>query len=79
MYMTEQLITLDLFMDEIQNQWPVTIRFFLEKRMACVGCSLSAFDTLADALEAYDLPQDAVLNALNERLDAGVSPNGNSR
>jgi hybrid cluster-associated redox disulfide protein len=77
--MPEHLITLDHFMDEIQNQWPVTIRFFLDNRMACVGCSLSAFDTLGDALEAYDLPRDTFLKALNASLEASCAPNGNSR
>lgn len=77
--MPEQLITLDHFMDEIQRRWPITIRVFLENRMACVGCALSGFDTLGDALEAYDLPQEAVLKALNASLDKGVSSNGNTR
>jgi len=77
--MSEQLITLDHFMEEILEEWPSTIRFFLEKRMACVGCSLSAFDTLGDALDAYDLPHDAVLETLNAILEGGISPNGISR
>jgi hybrid cluster-associated redox disulfide protein len=74
--MSKQLITLDLFMDEIMEKWPVTIKLILEYRMACVGCSMSSFDTLRDALQAHDLPQAAVLRALNASIKATVSPDG---
>jgi hybrid cluster-associated redox disulfide protein len=77
--MSEKLITLDHSMEEILEEWPSTIRFFLENRMACVGCSLSAFDTLGDALDAYDLPQDAVLETLNASLEGDNSINGISQ
>jgi len=72
--MPKQLITLDLFMDEILDRWPVTIMLFLEYRMACVGCSMSAYDTLRDALKAYDLPQDAVLHSLNVKAKETFTP-----
>jgi hybrid cluster-associated redox disulfide protein len=77
--MPKQLITLDHFIDEILNQWPETIKLFLDYRMACVGCSMSSFDTLRDALAAHDLPQDVVLHALNASVKTASSPNGNSR
>jgi hybrid cluster-associated redox disulfide protein len=73
--MAEQLITLDLFMDEILDQWPITILLFLEYRMACVGCSMSSFDTLRDALEVYDLPQEIVLDSLNLKAQEAISLN----
>ena len=77
--MPKQMITLDHFMNEIMDRWPVTIKLILEYRMACVGCSLSSFDTLGDALEAYNLPQDAVLKALNACVMGTIPPNGNGR
>lgn len=67
--MHNDLITPDLNMDEIMDRWPGTIMFFLENRMACVGCSMSAFDTLEDALTVYELPQEEILNLLNDRLE----------
>lgn len=75
--MQKQLITLDHFVAEILDQWPETIRLFLEYRMACVGCSLSSFDTLGDALRAYNLPQEKILEALNGRANTAVAKNGN--
>ena len=35
---------------------PATAQVFLAHRMACVGCSLAAFETLADAAREYRLP-----------------------
>jgi len=67
--MPNDLITPDLIMDEIMERWPGTIILFLENRMACVGCSMSAFDTLEDALKIYELPQEEILNLLNDRVE----------
>ena len=49
---------------------PAGTRVFLEHRMACVGCSLSEFDTLADAAREYRLPLDRFLDQLG-RADSG--------
>ena len=67
--MKKQLISLEDIMGEIFSQWPITIHFFLENHMACVGCGLSRFDTLADAFEAYNLPAEVMLKMLNATLD----------
>jgi hybrid cluster-associated redox disulfide protein len=72
--MPKQLITPDHFIDEILDRWPVTIMLFLEYRMACVGCSMSAYDTLRDALKAYDLPEDTVLHSLNLKVMEAITP-----
>ncbi len=36
-------------------QWPATIPVFLHHRMSCVGCCMSAFDTLAEVMATYQL------------------------
>jgi hybrid cluster-associated redox disulfide protein len=74
--MPKQLITPDLFMEDIFDRWPGTIKLFLDYRMACVGCSLSSFDTLGDALKVYKLPQDEVVQALNASVRGAIFPNG---
>jgi len=45
---------------------PAGARVFLAHRMACVGCSLSGFDTLADAAREYRLPLAGFLAELAE-------------
>ncbi len=39
----------------ILQTWPQTVSVFLRHRMACVGCSLAAFDTLSDAARSYNI------------------------
>jgi len=66
--MEDNPITSDLIIADVIQRWPVSILVFLENRMACVGCSMSAYDTLADALEVYDIPQEEILPSLNRRV-----------
>lgn len=55
----EQLIQAELTVAETLERWPQTIPVFLHRRMACVGCAVTAFETLADAATIYggDLTQ----------------------
>ncbi len=55
---------------------PAAARVFLARQMACVGCSLSRFDTLADAARAYGLPLDGFLHEL---ASAAGSSTGRTR
>jgi len=67
--MSEPQITANLPMHEILEQWPETIPVFLAYKMNCIGCYMSSFDTLADALLVHNLPIDDVLKALNKTID----------
>jgi hybrid cluster-associated redox disulfide protein len=40
------------------SRWPRTIPVFLRHRMACVGCALARFESMAAAANAYGLPLD---------------------
>jgi len=62
-------ITPHLTTNEILSQWPETIPVFLAHRMSCVGCLMSAFDTLEDASIVHGLPVDDVVRAMNQRLE----------
>ncbi len=66
--MEYDLINPDMFIADIMERWPETIILFLEHGMACAGCSLSAFSTLADALEVYNIPQEEILVRLNQPI-----------
>ena len=55
-------------MEKILTHWPETIPVFFEYKMNCVGCFMSPFDTLEDALAVYGLPTETVLAALNQRV-----------
>jgi len=53
---------------EVLERWPQTLPVFLKHRMACVGCSLNAFCTLQDAVNAYHLNCDSFLVELEAAI-----------
>jgi hybrid cluster-associated redox disulfide protein len=53
---------------------PGTARVFLDRRMACVGCPMAAFETLADAAREYRLALEPFLAELGRA--AGGAPTG---
>ena len=63
----------DLILKELFDRWPQTIPVFLKHQMICVGCSMSVFDTLAEALANYGLSfstfQAELAEALNSSAD----------
>lgn len=63
------------------SRHPAAASVFLAHRMACVGCSLSAFDTLADAAREYRLPLAPFLDELEHAAAAApandLEPNPN--
>lgn len=56
-------------MKEILSHYPETAAVFLHYRMSCVGCYLSSFDTLEEALFVHGLPVDKIMERLNEHLE----------
>ena len=62
----------DQTVGEIMRRWPGTAPVFLRHRMACVGCPMSRFDTLAVASAEYAVP----LAALIEELAAAAGGEG---
>ena len=51
---------------EVLDIWPQAIRVFLDHDMACVGCAMSTFDTVAEAVANYGGVVDAFLVELGQ-------------
>lgn len=49
---------------EVLRRWPQTARVFIHRRMACVGCPIARFETVADVAEAYHIPRTELVDAL---------------
>ncbi len=47
---------------DLLRDYPQAIPVFLKHRMACVGCSMSAFETIESAASIYGLAPDAFLD-----------------
>jgi hybrid cluster-associated redox disulfide protein len=61
----EPLINLEHTVEQTLEQFPVLGAVFVRRGMACVGCAMSRFDTLADAARTYGQPADAFLAELD--------------
>lgn len=57
-------IGFDDLVGEVMTARPVTIRVFLDFRMGCVGCPISAFHSVDDACTEHGIDRDAFLAAL---------------
>lgn len=60
----------DTMVGDILARWPDTATVFNRFKMACPGCVMSPFMTLAEACSAYDLPLPDVLSALERAIVA---------
>ena len=52
------------------RRWPATIRVFLDFRMACVGCPITPFHTVADTCREHRADPVAFLAALRATASA---------
>ncbi len=71
--MNRRNITSNLRVADIINTWPETIPVFLGHRMICVGCYMSEFDTLADAVNIYGIPIEKILDELNQIIEVDTA------
>jgi hybrid cluster-associated redox disulfide protein len=62
------VITPDLPMSKILEKWPETIPVFIAHGFSCVGCYMSAFDTLGVALAVHGLHLKPILVDLNQSI-----------
>ena len=54
---------------EVVARWPHTIPVFMHHRMACVGCAIAAFETLAEVAEIYGLELSCFLSELEQIIE----------
>ena len=55
---------LEMTVAELLEEWPECAGVLNERRMACVGCELASFETLADAARVYGVDVGQFLAAL---------------
>lgn len=64
----EQLIQAEHTVAETLQRWPQTIPVFMRRRMACVGCAVTPFETLADAATIYGIDPAQFLQELRQTV-----------
>jgi hybrid cluster-associated redox disulfide protein len=55
---------------EVLARWPQTIPVFIRHRMACVGCAMAPFETLAEVAAIYRLDLNCFLNELQQAVES---------
>lgn len=58
---------LEMTVAELLEEWPACAYVLIERGMACVGCELSIFETLADAARVYGIDAGDFLAALRAK------------
>jgi hybrid cluster-associated redox disulfide protein len=59
----------NLTVAEVLAQWPQTIPVFIHYRMACVGCAMAPFESLAEVAIIYRLDLDSFLRELRRTIE----------
>ena len=69
--MEHSQLTATLTVAEVMDRWPQTIPIFLRHRMACIGCPIGPFETLAKAAEIYGIEPDCFTKELQQTIRKG--------
>ena len=74
--MSFQPISPEMILADLMRNWPATIAVFQRHRMACVGCAIAPFNSIAKAAEIYDLPLDSFMAELQNAIQKGQGGTG---
>ena len=69
--MSVELNLADMIIAEVLARWPKTAIVFHKHNMACVGCAVAPFYTIADAATIYGLTLDEFVLRLRLVIDQG--------
>lgn len=61
-------LNLQMSVADLLNHYPQVIPVFLNHHMACVGCSMSSFETLHDAARIYGIEPQVFLVELQQAI-----------
>ncbi len=61
-------ITAETNVDDLLTRFPGTAVVFVNRRMACVGCDVARFETLAEACRIYRQPLEVFLGDLRDAV-----------
>ena len=59
-------ITKDNTIEEVVNQYPETMMVFMKHGLHCVGCHVSAFESIEEGATAHGIDVDVLVADLNK-------------
>ncbi|CAG0959465.1 MAG: DUF1858 domain-containing protein [Candidatus Methanoperedens sp.] len=63
-------ITKDIKIEEVVSQYPETMMVFMKHGLHCVGCHVSAFESIEDGAMAHGINVDALVDDLNKVISS---------
>jgi hybrid cluster-associated redox disulfide protein len=67
--MKKRNVNLQMSVSDLLTELPQVIPVFIQHRMACVGCSMSSFETLGDAAKIYGIAPEVLLEEIFQVID----------
>lgn len=74
--MSDANAPMNMSVAELIERRPESIRVFMQYRMACVGCDIAPFETVAEALAIYGVDREQFAQDLERTIqkDAAEGP-----
>lgn len=63
-------ISKDIKIEEVVTQYPETMMVFMKHGLHCVGCHVSAFESIEDGAMAHGIDVDALVSDLNRVISS---------
>ena len=63
-------ITKDIKIEDLVKQYPETMMVFMKHGLHCVGCHVSAFESVEDGAMAHGINVDALVDDLNKVISS---------
>jgi hybrid cluster-associated redox disulfide protein len=63
-------ITKDIKIEDVVTQYPETMMVFMKHGLHCVGCHVSAFESIEDGAIAHGINVDALIADLNKVISS---------
>ncbi len=63
-------ITKEMTIEEVVGQYPETMMVFMRHGLHCVGCHVSAFESIEEGAAAHGINVDALVSDLNKVVAA---------
>lgn len=67
-------ITKDMSIMEVVHDYPDTVPVFMYAGMGCIGCAAARFENIEQGATAHGIDVDALIDALNEVVNAPDIP-----
>lgn len=66
--MSDAKITGEMTLGNVIKEWPETAEVFFQFGLHCIGCHISAYESVADGAKAHGVNPEELVKALNEKV-----------